>query len=201
MSEPLNNIVAALAKALPLLEAAKKTAENPAFKRGDKASKYANITSIIDALKPLMDYGLWYRQQTHECSDGVKIETIYIHSSGQELSAGTIFMPASKKDAQGFGSALTYARRYSLQAAFGLATEDDDGNAAVTTLGAATNDQSAIIDDAQFAELMTLLEQSGSDLVKFCTYYKVDAVKHLPVTKFAHARANALDKLSKRKAA
>jgi len=39
-------------------------------------------------------------------------------------------VPAAKQDPQGYGSALTYARRYSLMAACGIAPEDDDGNAA-----------------------------------------------------------------------
>jgi hypothetical protein len=46
------------------------------------------------------------------------------------MSCGRLHVPASKQDAQGYGSALTYARRYSLMAACGIAPEDDDGNAA-----------------------------------------------------------------------
>ena len=120
------SIVSALAKALPELESAKKNKANPAFR-----AKYADLSAVIDALEPIKEHGLWYRQHIHESEAGVNVETIYIHESGEQLSAGALFMPASKKDAQGFGSALTYARRYSLQTAFGLATEDDDGNAAV----------------------------------------------------------------------
>jgi hypothetical protein len=58
------------------------------------------------------------------------VETVILHSSGQWLSCGVIAVPVVKNDAQGYGSALTYARRYSLSAAFGVAPEDDDGNAA-----------------------------------------------------------------------
>jgi hypothetical protein len=42
-----------------------------------------------------------------------------------------LFIPATKQDAQGFGSAITYGKRYGLQAALGIASEDDDGTAAV----------------------------------------------------------------------
>ena len=52
-----------------------------------------------------------------------------IHASGQWLS-NTFTMPVSKADAQGVGSAITYARRYALAAMVGVAPEDDDGNAA-----------------------------------------------------------------------
>src|SRR5690606_15187526 len=73
--------------------------------------------------------GLWFRQVSHDADGGVCIETFYIRD-GEELSAGKVFVPADKNNAQGYGSAQTYARRYGLQMAFGLATEDDDGNAA-----------------------------------------------------------------------
>ena len=120
------SIIAALAKALPELESAKRNKANPAFK-----SKYADLAAVIEALEPIRKHGLWYRQVLHESAEGVNVETIYIHEGGDTLSAGSLYMPATKRDAQGFGSALTYARRYSLQSAFGLATEDDDGNRAV----------------------------------------------------------------------
>jgi hypothetical protein len=103
------SIIGALAKALPELEGAKKNKANPAFK-----SKYADIASVIEAIDPIRAYGLWFRQVSIDCEDGAKVETFYIHESGQELSAGVLSLPAVKRDAQGFGSAHTYARRYAL---------------------------------------------------------------------------------------
>lgn len=61
--------------------------------------------------------------------NGVIVETMFIHESGETLSCGSLHVPAAKQDPQGYGSALTYARRYSLMAACGIAPEDDDGNA------------------------------------------------------------------------
>ena len=55
--------------------------------------------------------------------------TVFVHESGETLECGILHVPASKQDPQGYGSALTYARRYSLMAACGIAPEDDDGNA------------------------------------------------------------------------
>ena len=117
----------ALAKALPLLEGAKKNAANPHFR-----SKYADLGSVIDAIRPVAEHGIWFRQVLHDGPEGVTVETLYT-GFGEVISAGTLFMPAAKRDAQGFGSALTYARRYALQTAFGLSAEDDDGSAAVKT--------------------------------------------------------------------
>lgn len=121
----MSGIIEALFKALPELESAKKNAANPHLK-----SKYANLTAVMAAVEPIRQYGLWYRQVVHDRNDGACVETIYLHESGQELSAGLTFVKAEKQNPQGFGSALTYCRRYSLQCAFGLDAEDDDGHVA-----------------------------------------------------------------------
>lgn len=117
-------LLGALSVALPALEAAKKSNLNPHFK-----SKYADFSSVLEAIRPITDHGLWFRQVSHDVQGGACIETYYI-GHGDELSAGKVFVPADKGNAQGYGSAQTYARRYGLVTAFGLATEDDDGNAA-----------------------------------------------------------------------
>jgi hypothetical protein len=120
------SLASAMAAAFAEIEAATKSANNPHFK-----SKYADLGAIIEAVKPpLIAHGLFFTQRCHPCDTGVSVETVVHHSSGEELSLGTLFVPANKNDAQGFGSALTYARRYALVTAFGVPVEDDDGNAA-----------------------------------------------------------------------
>lgn len=117
---------AAMAKAFAQIEGAVKGKVNPAFR-----SKYADLSSVVDAIKPaLVENGLWYRQVFHRAEGGICVETIIHHASGQSMACGPLFLPATKQDAQGYGSAATYARRYSLMAAFGVPAEDDDGNAA-----------------------------------------------------------------------
>jgi len=193
------SLITALVKALPELESAKKNKANPAFK-----SKYADLAAVIEAIEPITKHGLWYRQHQHENENGVMIETFYIHESGQEMSAGCVFMPATKKDAQGFGSALSYARRYGLQTAFGLATEDDDGNAAVKSTqakSAPTPAQRADVPegpltDAQWAVITDLITQTHSDSKAFCTAFKVPSVKDLPAAQFDRARAMLNKKLA-----
>ena len=118
-----------MALAFAKIEGAVKGKTNPAFR-----SKYADLAAVVDAIKPaLAEHGLWFRQITHSADGGVCIETVIHHSSGEWLACGSLFVPASKQDAQGFGSAMTYARRYSLMAAFGVPAEDDDANAAVAS--------------------------------------------------------------------
>jgi hypothetical protein len=87
---------------------------------------------VVEAIRPAFGQcGLSYIQRIEPSDkDEVRVETILMHASGEWLSCGVLNLPVSKADAQGFGSALTYARRYSLAAACGVAPEDDDGNAA-----------------------------------------------------------------------
>lgn len=122
----MKDLYAAMAKAFPEIEGASKDKNNPHFK-----SKYADLGAVVEAIKPaLTRHGLFFVQQTHEQEGGVCVETVVCHSSGESMPLGKLFVPASKQDAQGYGSALTYARRYSLMTAFGVCPEDDDGNAA-----------------------------------------------------------------------
>jgi hypothetical protein len=122
----MKEIAAALVKAQKGFGPALKTSTNPAFR-----SKYASLENCIEAvIDSLNDNGIMLMQPTHLCEDGVIIETLFLHESGEQLSAGRLHVPATKHDAQGYGSALSYARRYSLLAACGIATEDDDGNGA-----------------------------------------------------------------------
>lgn len=132
-TEEKSATIGALAKALAAaqgeLEDAKKDASNPAF----KGSKYATLASIRAALsKVLPKHDLAVVQGfAPSGDDGVCIVTTLMHSSGEWIRSA-IHMPVTKKDAQGFGSACTYGRRYSLAAIVGVASDDDDdGNAAV----------------------------------------------------------------------
>jgi hypothetical protein len=122
----MKEISAALVKAQKEFGPALKTHTNPAFR-----SKYANLSACIEAvIDALNNNGIFLMQPTHDCNDGVIVETIFVHESGEQMSSGKLHVPATKHDAQGYGSALTYARRYSLMTACGIAPEDDDGNAA-----------------------------------------------------------------------
>jgi hypothetical protein len=123
----MKNIFSALVKAQKNFAPALKTSTNPHFK-----SKYADLAACVEAvIDALNSSGIALIQQCSESSDGVIVETVFIHESGEMYQCGKLHVPASKHDAQGYGSALTYARRYSLMAACGIAPEDDDGNNAV----------------------------------------------------------------------
>jgi hypothetical protein len=106
-----------------------KDKNNPHFK-----SKYADLASCIEAVDDaLLDNGIAMYQETFQDDTGITIETVFMHESGQTMRCGKLHVPAAKHDPQGFGSALTYARRYSVMTACGIAPEDDDGNAGTRT--------------------------------------------------------------------
>jgi hypothetical protein len=132
----MKNIATAFVKAQKGFAPALKTANNPHFR-----SKYADLASCVEAvIDSLNANGIALLQQTHECADGVIVETVLLHESGEQITGGKLHVPAAKHDPQGYGSALTYARRYSLMAACGIAPEDDDGNEAVRGTNAEDKD-------------------------------------------------------------
>jgi len=121
-----------LAKALPKAQAAiakiTKDATNTHF-----SNKYASLTEIADAIRPAMnEHGFSVLQFLSAGANAIQVTTRLQHESAQFIQ-GTHTVPVSKADAQGFGSAATYARRQALQAFFSVAPEgeDDDGEGAV----------------------------------------------------------------------
>lgn len=180
------SLSAAMAKAFAEIEAATKSANNPHFK-----SKYADLGAVIEAVKPaLISHGLFFTQRSHPADNGVSVETVLHHESGEELSLGTLFVPANKQDAQGFGSALTYARRYGLMTAFGVPAEDDDGNAAARSTPARST--GGVIDDPQWALLVQLSQAAGISAERLSKFFEVENLKMLPASRYQEA----VDKLN-----
>ena len=125
-SESVANLTKALVAAQGAFEIAKKGTENPFFK-----STYADLPEVWRvAREHLGKNGLAVIQATDECDDGVVIETMLSHVSG-EWVASRLKMKPVRNDPQGIGSCITYARRYALCAMVGIVADvDDDGNAA-----------------------------------------------------------------------
>ena len=122
----MNNIAKAFVAAKREFAPALKTSTNPHFK-----SRYVDLAACLEAVnEALLNNGIALLQETSEDATGVTVETVFMHESGETIRGGKLHVPASKQDPQGYGSALTYARRYSVMAACGIAGEDDDGNAA-----------------------------------------------------------------------
>jgi hypothetical protein len=118
-------VYAALAAAQMEMGKALKDSTNPAFK-----SKYADLASVMDACMPALNrHGIAVFQPTVDDESGRYVKTIFAHVSGETVEC-RVPLIVSKNDMQGYGSAVTYARRYGLMGMAGIAPEDDDGNAA-----------------------------------------------------------------------
>lgn len=177
----LSNIAAALVKARKAFGPALKTKSNPHLK-----AKYADLGACLEAVEDaLTTAGVWLYQETSECSDGVIVETVFLHESGESLRCGKLHVPAVKSDPQGYGSALTYARRYSLMTACGIAAEDDDGNAAARKPAKA---------DAELMKRAVLASNGGTDAyAKFWQDLNPEQRKAIGVQAHADFKAKATE--------
>ena len=92
--------------------------------------KYATLENVISAVKPALNkHGVYISQETEVCENGVRVQTIF-RGHGANLDTGWVEIPVAKNDAHAYGSAMTYARRYSLTMACCLGSVDDDGHGA-----------------------------------------------------------------------
>lgn len=131
-SETIGKIAGAIAKAQLAAKHAVKDSTNPHFR-----NHYASLAACIEASKAFNEQEIAVIQPTTSSEENcVTVLTILMHSSGEYIES-TLTMPVSKRDAQGFGSAISYARRYALMSALGLAADDDDGEAASASLAPA----------------------------------------------------------------
>ena len=154
-----------LAKALVAFQGevgnAPKEATNPFFK-----SKYATLESVIETIKPvLVKNGLSFSQFPNEKG----LTTILLHTSGEWLEA-TMELVLEKQTPQSQGSSLTYARRYALSAALGIATEDDDdGNSTNAPVALKKAPPSSVKPDHVLEDkkrIVALLKDLGKNVTK-----------------------------------
>jgi hypothetical protein len=147
-SEQIHEIAAAGAKAQAELRPALKDATNPAFR-----SKYADLAAVMDAARVYARHGIAVWQDVQVTDAGVAVLTRLTHTSGQWIECGPFVVPVGKKDAHGVGSAASYAKRYAICAALGIAAdEDEDGNAAAARTTAAAKPVDPPVAPAGFAE-------------------------------------------------
>jgi hypothetical protein len=155
-SETIAELASALNKAQSEMSGAKKTAKNPFFK-----SNYANLEEVIHCIKePFADNGLSFMQFPITTDGFAGVETVILHSSGEWIS-GEFMLKCSKNDPQGMGSAITYAKRYGLQGACGIPSEDDDGNAATSKPEAKKPAPVKMITAVQKENIFNLLQKAN----------------------------------------
>lgn len=125
-SDSVKEIFGAFSKFRTQVKQPAKKADNPYFN-----SKYVSLEGVMQAIDAaLPGTGLAYNQLVENCENGVSVSTLITHSSGEWMMVGPLTLAPTKRDPQGYGSAITYAKRYQLSAAFGISSDiDDDGNA------------------------------------------------------------------------
>tara|TARA_R110000772_G_C13192408_1_gene429219 strand:+ start:90 stop:680 length:591 start_codon:yes stop_codon:yes gene_type:complete len=175
------NIATALAAAQSEMGKALKQSSNPHFK-----SKYADLASVMDACLPALNsHGIAVIQPSGENETGRYVETTLIHGTSSEILSCRVPLIVAKNDMQGYGSAVTYARRYGLMSMAGIAPEDDDGNAAAKA--PPKEEAPKLITEDQFRELNDMMFDTETDEEKFCAYMKVETIEMLNQKQFKDA--------------
>jgi len=160
-SESIKELAVALNKVQATMQTAKKGSENPFFH-----SKYADLLSVWDACREtLTSNGLSVAQIADMDSEGrAVLETVLMHTSGEWIK-GRLPLSTVKTDPQGQGSAITYARRYSLSAIIGLCTEEDDDAEAAMSRGKQKKESPKAPEPKLKAEIPTSSEAKTSALI------------------------------------
>ena len=172
-------IAVALAAAQMEMGKALKQSNNPHFR-----SKYADLGNVMDAcLEPLNRHGIAVVQPTGEDDHGRHVKTVLIHGESGETLECVVPLIIQKNDMQGYGSAVTYARRYGLMAMAGIAPEDDDGNAATK---AAPKAAQTVTPD-QYIKLRDKAQEAEVSEEKICQNYGCADLQQFPADKFQAA--------------
>ena len=180
-SDSIKELATALCKAQAEMSGAAKDANNPFFK-----SKYADLGAVVKAVKePFSNNGLSYSQFPIMLENKVGVETILMHESGEWIS-GELVLPMTKQDPQAAGSAITYARRYGLQSVAGIPSEDDDGNNASKPSSVKVPVK---ISTAEMRTLSSLIEETDTDVAKFCGAFTINSLGELPSDSFPRAKS------------
>src|SRR5699024_711949 len=125
-SDSIAELSKAMAKFHQEVEQPMKDKDNPFFK-----SKYVPLENVVEAINNCAPkHGLAFTQwATNDASGRVGVATLLMHESGEYIEFDPVFMNADKNTAQGAGALISYLKRYSLSAVFGITSDqDDDGN-------------------------------------------------------------------------
>ena len=180
-SESIAELAKALCKAQENMGAAVKGSENPFYKK-----PYADLASVIKAIKnPFADNGLCFSQFPVNKDQSIGVITLLMHNSGQFIEF-EYFLPTMKQDPQGYGSAITYARRYALMSMAGIPTADDDAESSVMR-GERDELLPQYVTAEQTKIILDLIANTGTDQIKFCAAFTCESVSALPSSRFETA--------------
>lgn len=187
-SPTLTKIAPAVLAAQKSIGSAKKDAVNPFFK-----SSYADLGSVMEACKEAFnDNGITVLQPVGTNEEGqVYVETVLLHESGEWISDQMLLSQKITNDPQSQGSAISYARRYSLQSIAFIPAEDDDAEKTKSPVKSVSPNQNSeesepvgnpsgnLISPAQLRLVAVLLNKKGKTDEQLKTKYKVESKKDL----------------------
>lgn len=159
-----------------------------------KPTKFARWEDIDEAARPIYTaHGFSLTFRIEQTADRITAYAVLGHRGGHEREtpfSSPIEGSGFKNNTQGWGSALSYCKRYAACAALNIVTtgDDDDGKRA---------DAQEVISEAQETQLREMIEATESNLAIFCRYYKIDKIGDMPAASFAHALAALTGKIKK----
>ena len=200
-SEDIKDLAAALSKAQGQLRPAVFNKQNPHFK-----NRYADFTSCMDACRvPLSENGLCVMQYCDTVEGKLMLVTMLAHASGQFIKS---FFPLTPKDmtSQSIGSAMTYAKRYSLSSMLGIVSddEDDDGEAAhgrnVRAISLKAEKEKAppvvYVSGEELIELDDLFDKCSLDFrSKLLKHYDISNLNKIPLSDFDRVKTGMLNNI------
>lgn len=207
MTEQTSELFKALNTFRKTLKQPVKDTVNPFFK-----STYVTLDGVIKAVDDALEgTGLSFMQEATTSEKTVSVKTYIFHDSGQMMALDPLTLPAVKTDPQGLGSAITYAKRYALAAAFGVTSDvDDDGNQAVKSQKSnkpkqnepkqsePTAPQADKLSDNQrkaiFAKANVIAKANNMTADEVITAYKIEDVAEISKKK----ASNLIDRLDKK---
>jgi hypothetical protein len=155
--------------------------------KGVTEYNHAELGQVVNTVTPLLSkWGLSHHWEYSQNDSKIKVTCFLTHDAGYEkstsLEAGAD-TSGGKNAIQAIGSTTSYLERYTFLAMTGLASreQDDDGK------GATQKEEIEYITEGQMMDLLALMHEVGSDVKKFCTFYKIEDVAYLPAAKFKQA--------------
>lgn len=127
-SETISQLATALSAFQAEVKQPMKDANNPFFK-----SKYVPLENVVEAINEVANkHGLAFTQFPSTDESGrIGVATLLLHSSGEYIEYPAVYMKAEKENPQEAGKLISYLKRYSLSAIFGITSDvDDDANEA-----------------------------------------------------------------------
>lgn len=175
----------ALAKALGEIPTIIKTGEVDFTNKSGQRTNYTHETydDIVKVVKPILSkYGLAFRYKMEESQGGIKVTCVLSHEDGfsEKISkSGQRDVSGNKNALQGDASTQQYLMRYTLKAALGISVgADTDGNAP---------DHFEPISNNQMKTIFNLIDNTETDIAKFCQFMNIENIKAMPVSKFGKA--------------